>query len=140
MIYCQMDYNKKFNEFFSRYAIEFEKADEEGREMLFEIATDFVEKNRDFVMQHPLISYWSEVTDPDEKYLDRLMIPYENTDLNLYFHIPFCITKCSYCNFHIVIGKENKNFFSKIYLAKMKKEVIHMLSKINEYNIKTIFI
>jgi coproporphyrinogen III oxidase-like Fe-S oxidoreductase len=108
--------------------------------MLFEIARDFVEKNRDFVMHHPLISYWSQLENIDEKHLDSLMKPYENNDLNLYFHVPFCVTKCSYCNFHIVIGKENKNVFSKIYLAKMKKEAKDMLSKIENYNIKTIFI
>ncbi|MGM0436981.1 MAG: radical SAM family heme chaperone HemW [Bacillota bacterium] len=56
-------------------------------------------------------------------------------DLGLYIHIPFCVEKCSYCDFYSL--KYKKSLFAK-YLNSLKKEIKLYSSNINA-KIKTIY-
>ena len=57
-------------------------------------------------------------------------------DVGIYVHIPFCIHKCSYCDFISFTGKEN---LIEKYIEAVIKEIENM--KINsKYNIKTVYI
>ncbi|GIS30647.1 MAG: hypothetical protein Ct9H90mP2_10300 [Dehalococcoidia bacterium] len=61
----------------------------------------------------------------------------ENFDLGLYVHIPFCHTKCTYCDFNTYTGIENLIFgFSKSNLFRNK---ILAFSK-KPYRLSSIFI
>ncbi|EKE28512.1 MAG: hypothetical protein ACD_3C00051G0015 [uncultured bacterium (gcode 4)] len=140
MTYCQMEYNEKFSKFFEKFKDEYIRADEEWKRMLLDIARDFVEKNRDFVMHHPLISYWRNFERSIGYSREQLYKEYNWKNINLYFHVPFCVTKCSYCNFHITIWNRFKKLHAMRYLKKMEMEVDAFLDEVNIFNVKTIFI
>ncbi|MBP7496351.1 MAG: radical SAM family heme chaperone HemW [Bacteroidales bacterium] len=53
----------------------------------------------------------------------------------IYFHIPFCKTKCFYCNFYSVTTSELKYN----YILALKKELIARKSYINEETVKSIY-
>lgn len=136
------NYNDKFRKFFTKFEKEYFLSDNiDNRDFLWDLAVDFVEKNRDFVMQYPLINYWSnfpKINYENEK--NKLLKSYNKKNINLYFHIPFCKTKCTYCNFHIIVWDGNKNIMEKLYIEKLKFEIDEFL-KINEdFIIDTIFI
>lgn len=98
------DYNEKFRNFFGKFGKIYSISDDEDQGILFDLAIQFVEKNRDFVMQYPLVQYWKDIR--KEYYNEteaRLLKKYDGRGVNLYFHIPFCKTRCTYCNFHIVV-------------------------------------
>jgi len=99
------NYNQKFRDFFSKFYKQYNlliKDDEKS--FIWDLAVDFVERNRDFVMQYPLINYWQDIKQEDHDDLKKELISsYNNKNINLYFHIPFCKTRCTYCNFHIIV-------------------------------------
>lgn len=57
--------------------------------------------------------------------------------IGLYIHIPFCRSKCYYCDFNSFPNKED---YIDPYFRALKKEVIHYSKKLKGYSIKTIFI
>lgn len=58
-------------------------------------------------------------------------------ELSIYIHIPFCISKCYYCDF-LSFTKENERI--EEYINALKREIISYKSKLKNYIIKTIFI
>ncbi|MBT3727260.1 hypothetical protein HOG21_06440 [bacterium] len=114
----EIDYNQKFRTFFKKFEEKYKKATtKDEKDFLWDLAVEYIEKNRDFIMQYPLASYWNKIDlplapslirsgnnkDTSQKEVKNFLEEYNNKDVNLYFHIPFCKTKCSYCNFHIVV-------------------------------------
>ena len=134
------NYNDGFRKFFSKFEKQYKNASEETKEMLFDIAVEYVEKNRDFVMQYPLVNYWGEIWKDYENEKKKLFLAYNNKEINLYFHIPFCVTKCSYCNFHIVVWNKFKNLYIKKYLKKIENEIDEFLNYVGDFKVKTVFI
>ena len=63
----------------------------------------------------------------------------QNRELGIYFHIPFCLTKCHYCSFNSYpIGRFSKNIL-EVYFDSILKEV-ELYSKILQNSvIKTIY-
>jgi oxygen-independent coproporphyrinogen-3 oxidase len=62
----------------------------------------------------------------------------EARDLGLYFHIPFCTQKCSYCDFY----SESKSTFRDCFVELLKKEILLHLKNspsLKQLPIKTIF-
>jgi hypothetical protein len=64
MTYSKMidkNYNKKFQDFFKKFEKQYFKSNEEEKKFLFDLVVNYVEKNRDFVMQYPIIQYWNDI-------------------------------------------------------------------------------
>lgn len=135
-------YNEKFRKFFEKFFLQLSQCDSpEEKDFLWKLCVQFVEKNRDFVMQYPLVHYWEKVDIKEHTEKKSLFLhEYSNKEINLYFHIPFCKTKCTYCNFHIVVWDKNKSTSQKIYLQKLKKEIDDFLLYATDFSIKSIFI
>lgn len=57
------------------------------------------------------------------------------SDIGIYIHIPFCKSKCNYCDFTSFANKEEN---IKRYIDALKNEIIQRAK--NSYNVKTIFI
>lgn len=47
------------------------------------------------------------------------------TNLGLYIHIPFCVSKCPYCDFYSSPNRENKERYIKAVCRHLKKEPYH---------------
>lgn len=59
-------------------------------------------------------------------------------ELGIYIHIPFCASKCAYCDF---ISFENKEESIKRYIECLKREIVQSKElNSSELNIKTIYI
>lgn len=56
-------------------------------------------------------------------------------EIGLYIHIPFCKSKCYYCDF---VSYTNKEKCIKDYIEAIKKEIEHV--NLSKYNIKTVYI
>lgn len=56
-------------------------------------------------------------------------------DIGLYIHIPFCKSKCYYCDF---VSYPNKESLAKDYVNAVIKEIKH--ANLSRYNIKTVYI
>lgn len=57
-------------------------------------------------------------------------------DLSIYIHIPFCYSKCYYCDFNSSINDEN----IERYIKYLKREVDIYSETLDKYKVKTIFI
>lgn len=57
-------------------------------------------------------------------------------NLGLYVHIPFCVSKCQYCNFYSINQLDDVND----YLVALIKEIERESAKYKDYNVDTIFI
>lgn len=55
----------------------------------------------------------------------------------LYIHVPFCSSKCNYCDFNSYAGKIN---LAENYFKSMKKEIELYKSEMKDYLINTIFV
>lgn len=62
---------------------------------------------------------------------------YNENELGLYIHIPFCKSKCFYCDFNSFAGKEE---FIPVYFNALKAELEYYKNKLAGIKIKTIFI
>ena len=60
-----------------------------------------------------------------------------STTLGLYIHIPFCLTKCNYCDFNTYAGIENQ--FKNITRS-ISNEIIFWGNKLGSPKLKTIFL
>lgn len=58
-------------------------------------------------------------------------------DLSVYIHIPFCASKCKYCDFHSITKFDE---YIEPYFDALKKEIINKAKDFIHYQIKTIFI
>jgi oxygen-independent coproporphyrinogen-3 oxidase len=56
--------------------------------------------------------------------------------IGLYIHIPFCRSKCLYCDFNSFSGKEN---LIEPYFQAVKKEILHYSKAAGEYSVKSVF-
>ena len=62
----------------------------------------------------------------------------QNKELGLYVHIPFCVQKCSYCDF---VSFQKKDEYIEKYIEALKYEINSYINKsIKSYIIKTIYI
>ncbi len=57
-------------------------------------------------------------------------------NLGIYVHIPFCVSKCKYCNFYSITQLDCAND----YLIALTKEIVKESIKYKDYDIDTIFI
>ena len=57
--------------------------------------------------------------------------------VGIYIHIPFCITKCKYCDFNSYVGKGEKQ---REYLVALCKEIKNYSEKCNDAVIDSIYI
>ncbi len=57
------------------------------------------------------------------------------SEIGLYIHIPFCKSKCHYCDFTSFAGKEEQ---IENYIKALKKEISEV--NLEKYSIKTIYI
>lgn len=56
-------------------------------------------------------------------------------EIGLYIHIPFCRSRCYYCDFISYTGKEKQR---ENYIKALKKEMEQV--ELDKYNVKTIYI
>ena len=61
-------------------------------------------------------------------------------EISLYIHIPFCISKCSYCDFFSVACKDYKNEIPSEYVDALCKEINYRLSQFKAASLKTVYI
>ncbi|SHH34112.1 oxygen-independent coproporphyrinogen-3 oxidase [Caloranaerobacter azorensis DSM 13643] len=60
-----------------------------------------------------------------------------NELLGIYIHIPFCVSKCFYCDFN---SYTDKSYIIKDYIKYLKKEIDLYSVELKDYKVKTIFI
>jgi oxygen-independent coproporphyrinogen III oxidase len=61
----------------------------------------------------------------------------DNNEVSLYIHIPFCRSKCYYCDFNSYAGMEE---LMPAYFEALKKELVYYSKILTKYSIGTIFI
>jgi len=59
-------------------------------------------------------------------------------ELGLYLHLPFCISKCPYCDFNSYQLKEDNQI--SFYISALYQEIKAYSQKLNKSNIKTIYL
>ncbi len=62
---------------------------------------------------------------------------FDRDNAGLYIHVPFCSSKCNYCDFNSYSGKIN---LAESYFKSMKKEIELYKAEVKDYLIDTIFI
>ena len=60
-----------------------------------------------------------------------------NKEMSLYVHIPFCVSKCTYCNF---CSFANKNEFMEQYVSKLIEEIENKANEFKDYEIFSVYI
>lgn len=58
-------------------------------------------------------------------------------ELGIYVHIPYCLSKCNYCNFNSYVGCESSQ---PDYLKALIQEIQNSKQKLSEYNVTSIYI
>ena len=61
-------------------------------------------------------------------------------EISLYIHIPFCFSKCSYCDFFSVACKDYKNEIPSEYVEALCKEINYRISQLKAASLKTVYI
>ncbi len=61
-----------------------------------------------------------------------------NEDISIYIHIPFCKSKCYYCDFISFENKEDKCIST--YIDAVCNEILQKADILSQYNIKTIYL
>ena len=61
-------------------------------------------------------------------------------EIGVYIHIPFCISKCSYCDFFSVACKDYKNEIPSEYVDALCKEINYRLNQFKAASLKTVYI
>lgn len=61
-------------------------------------------------------------------------------DISLYIHIPFCISKCSYCDFFSIACKDFKNAIPQKYIDALCNEINYRVNNLEDLRIKTVYI
>ena len=61
-------------------------------------------------------------------------------DISLYIHIPFCISKCSYCDFFSIACKDFKNAIPQKYIDALCNEINYRINNLKGLRIKTVYI
>lgn len=62
---------------------------------------------------------------------------FDNQSYSVYIHIPFCKSKCAYCNF---ISFANQNSLIKLYVEKLVKEISSTLANFSSPELRTVYI
>lgn len=133
----EKDYIETFHTFFEKFNTQLKKVNsKEESDFLLNISNDYIEKNRDFIMEYPLIDYFNTNTLSKE----ILIKPFNKRHINIYIHIPFCQNRCSYCNFNIIVWEKNKQLHETLYIKKIENEIKDFLNICPEFTIDTIFI
>ncbi len=134
-------YHDKFRDFFART----ERAwgfcdDESSKAELLRLMRNFVELQRDFVMQYPVSEDWNANETMRDVPRSRLYAPFSGKVLDAYVHIPFCQTRCTYCNFHIVAGAKSVAEFESAYLDRVEAEIAEFAETVPDFGIRTFFV
>ncbi len=59
-----------------------------------------------------------------------------NKEIGIYIHIPFCVSKCYYCDF---VSYTNENNMIESYINALCKEILDNADILSEYKIKSIY-
>lgn len=61
--------------------------------------------------------------------------------MGIYLHIPFCLQKCYYCDFHSIVVKNRARFASVAgsYLVSLRREMLLYLEKLGEFGASSIY-
>ena len=54
-------------------------------------------------------------------------------NIGIYIHIPFCKSKCSYCDF--LSFSLNNEYIKEKYIIALKKEITNTILKLNKYRL-----
>lgn len=57
--------------------------------------------------------------------------------LGIYIHVPFCASKCSYCDFYSLTGQSDR--VMDRYLEALKKHIRESASRMDSYYIDTVY-
>lgn len=72
-----------------------------------------------------------------DHFLDTVAVPrYDNSDLSIYIHWPFCLSKCPYCDFNSHVGN---NIDDGYWLKSYETEIEYFSDIIQNKYIKSIF-
>ncbi len=61
-------------------------------------------------------------------------------EISLYIHIPFCISKCSYCDFFSIECKDYKNEIPQKYVDALCNEINYRVGQLKDVSLKTVYI
>ncbi len=84
---------------------------------------------------YPAHPYWNNQLS-EEDILDFLKVECKINAVDLYIHIPFCVSPCLYCGCNKIIAKEGE--FDQKFLEAIEKEWSFYTKNIQDINIETI--
>ena len=61
-------------------------------------------------------------------------------EISLYIHIPFCVSKCTYCDFFSIPTACQKNAVHQAYIDSLCKEILFRIKQYDIRKIKTVYI